>query len=163
MKYRLSEFEIEDVQNLATINPIQLFVETPYGLYEVIDWSCTSSVDIGGGLCEYTETAKLEHTHDLRPGKSSPISLLPLRADRDPAAPCTNATDNAQCPLLTIDAPPEKDTTQTIDQHCMEVPLNRNVPIEALVALIRDDLHVRRLRQLWCLIGRTLDVPPPDS
>ena len=163
MKYRLSEFEIEDVQNLATINPIQLFVETPYGLYEVIDWVAQAQLILAVGSAN---TLKLRNLNirtifDLEKAARSPYFRCVLTEILLP--PCTNATDNAQCPLLTIDAPPEKDTTQTIDQHCMEVPLNRNVPIEALVALIRDDLHVRRLRQLWCLIGRTLDVPPPDS
>ena len=38
IRSRLNDFHITTVQNLACANPIMLFVETPYGIYQMLDW-----------------------------------------------------------------------------------------------------------------------------
>lgn len=35
---RLADYNIRSTQNLATSNPLMLFVETPYGVYQIMDW-----------------------------------------------------------------------------------------------------------------------------
>jgi len=35
---KLSNYHIDGVQNLAAANPLMLYVETPYGVYQLIDW-----------------------------------------------------------------------------------------------------------------------------
>ena len=35
---RLQDYHLKSVQNLATANALMLFVETPYGVYEIMDW-----------------------------------------------------------------------------------------------------------------------------
>ncbi|UIJ72282.1 hypothetical protein [Aurantimonas sp. HBX-1] len=37
-KFRLESYEITDVQIMATANPVQLFVSTPYNLALILDW-----------------------------------------------------------------------------------------------------------------------------
>ena len=38
IRFRLNQLEIAEAQNLATANPILLYIESPYGLLEVLDW-----------------------------------------------------------------------------------------------------------------------------
>jgi hypothetical protein len=37
-RFRLEECGIYDIQNLAVYNPILLYVESPYGIYQTVDW-----------------------------------------------------------------------------------------------------------------------------
>jgi hypothetical protein len=146
MKLRLGEFEIEDVQNLATINPIQIFVETPYGLYEVIDWVAQAQLILAVGPAR---TLALRENHirtifDLERCLKNQVlrervAQILLGVDTNSVMPAVPATPEAR----------------EIGSECA---LNDADLLGALVSYIRDDLHVRRLRQIWDVINSSLDA-----
>ncbi len=171
MKLRLGEFEIEDVQNLATINPIQIFVETPYGLYEVIDWVAQAQLILAVGAAR---TLLLREIHvrtifDLERCLDNPamrqrllwILLGVPPQERGEATPNAPKGSERVAEVAVVGTPKgserSKEGAQSPGKASSERPLNPEQELDAVISYIRDDLHVRRLRQIWDVINSGLD------
>lgn len=160
MKFRLEEFEIEDVQNLATINPIQIFVETPYGLYEVIDWVAQAQLILAVGPEKTLQLRQINirTIFDLEKMLDSPVLKARLLRILDPDSTSTALPP----PMPPAGTPPLSLPSRQRRKGHGEVALDLSDQVEALVSVIRDDLHVKRLRQIWDVIASKVDERPKE-
>jgi hypothetical protein len=128
IRFRFVEFEMEDVQNLATANPVLIFVETPYGLFEALDWVAQAQLitAVGPKRAKLLRDIAIRTIFDLEQAATEP-ALLPLLAD----IIFCDATGAAAAPTD---------------------PQGRAKAVAQLCRSIAATLHVARLRQLWNVI-----------
>jgi hypothetical protein len=161
IKFRLGEFEIEDVQNLATVNPIQLFVETPYNLYEILDWVAQAQLIVAVGSAKTLKLREInvrtifdleEALRNKSFGATILDILLPAGARREAlTAPARTAGSAGRV----------KDNKIQILHDRAGQTVSEDVDVSAtLGAIVGADLHVQRLRQLRDVIAMRLDQRP---
>ena len=131
-KFRLDEANVYDVQNLATRNPIELYVETPYTLLQVFDWVLQAQLCLVVG----PDTFQKLRQHRIRTIFDLERAVL---ADGAPEAYVLAIGDvvfSGADPafLARLDA-----ATGLRDPNV----------VRHAVAVMCDDLHVHRLRALW--------------
>ena len=130
------------MQNLATFNPIQLFVETPYSLYEVIDWVSQAQLIVAVGSPKALRLREM--------GVRTIFDLERCLYNRNLARQLSR--------ILCVHEPedPGARPARGVGESG-ERTLDETDELSAIVAYLRDDLHVRRLRQIWDVINEALD------
>ncbi len=126
VRFRLEELEYEDVQNLATANPVLLYVETPYNILEIIDWIAQAQLITAVGPKKVLELRKMNvrTIFDLaRIGDSNHFRRCALQILVEPEA---FRADLARAP---------DDEIQSM--------------FVCMFTSIADDLHVIRLARVW--------------
>jgi hypothetical protein len=139
--FRLEESNLYDVQNLAAINPIGLYAESPFSLYEILDWVLQAQlcVNVGATAFAALKNHRIRTIFDLEravlaEGAPEPYlraigNVLFLGAD-------PNFRRALGLPPLATDEPAEGvDIEPATVRHA--------------VAIMCDDLHIHRLRALW--------------
>ncbi|HEU0084267.1 MAG TPA: hypothetical protein VFQ87_15510, partial [Bradyrhizobium sp.] len=142
---RLSLHNIVSVQNLATANPIMLFVETPYGVYQIIDWVAQAQLCSALGPKAVIEFWKLgiRTIFDLERALIGASSTRELRHEVGKIIVLgRSAEERDRLGLGAASAPSDA----------------ADATVLALASIILDDLHIQRLRQIANRIAERLDL-----
>lgn len=167
-RFRLEECGIYDVQNLATYNPIMLHIESPYGIYQVIDWVAQAQLChiLGPEKFLIFRELNIRTIFDLERAISSKHS--PKAFDEICAGVLFASTDSLKeilkasaTRLIPLGATAATEGNGGADEYCFWVreQINRTDSAKATEHVLRwiaDDLHVRRLRRLWLDISDSL-------
>jgi hypothetical protein len=126
VRFRLEELEYEDVQNLATANPVLLYVETPYNILEIIDWIAQAQLITAVG-----------------PKKVLELRRLNVRTIFD-LARIGDSKHFRRCALQILIEP------ESFRDRLAEMPDDEiQSMFVSMFTSIADDLHVIRLARVW--------------
>jgi hypothetical protein len=126
VQFRLEELEYEDVQNLATANPVLLYVETPYNILEIIDWIAQAQLITAVG-----------------PKKVAELRRMNVRTIFDLAR--IGDSHQFRRAILQILIEPEEFRGDLANLSEAETEAMFN----CMFTSIADDLHVIRLARVW--------------
>ncbi|MGU3403926.1 hypothetical protein [Methylobacterium brachiatum] len=136
IRARLEDHHIHSTQNLAAANPLMLFVETPYGVYQIMDWVAQAQ------LC-------------CSVGRDKIIRLWPLGVrtlfDLERLADKSDASNQAL--LLEVGRIILGSTLIPTD---VKDPAAAAALVKTSIELRLDDPHVQRLRQIYIAVGDRL-------
>ena len=134
-KFRLMEAGVQDVQNLATANPVLLYVETPFSLLTILDWIAQAQliVAFGGDIAADLRQIGVRTTFDIAGMRAQhPTRLMVLRK-------------------VWPDLPPQLDEEESEGLF------------DVLEKVMSGDIHVRRLYSFWLVMERLVEEPDPKS
>ncbi len=162
---RLEDLGIYDVQNLATANPIMLFVESPFGIYQTIDWVAQAQLCTAVGPETYVRLRNIQ----IKTIFDFEVAILgSKRSDANRATQILSAHSTPQLrraifSLLLTDK-------LVCDALCGEGNNATHYDDATLIALAKimiDNLHVHRLRQICIIIqeklGARFGLPEADE
>lgn len=149
-RFRLEEHNLFDVQNLATANPIMLFVETPFGIYQTIDWVAQAQLAAAVGPKQFLHLRDL-HIRTIFDLERAVMGMPPATPGAAPEKPNETVLRAIGRILLSGESwqsPPSPAGTTDVDTNV--------ACVQALVPAIVDDIHIKRLRQIINEIGQKL-------
>jgi len=139
--FRLEESNLFDVQNLAAVNPIALYAESPFSLHEILDWVLQAQLctNVGARAFGMLKQHKIRTIFDLE--------RAVLARDAPPAylrAIGAIFFDGADPAFRRAIGLPAAAAGAPLDGGEIDPEAVRHA-----VAIIVDDLHIHRLRALW--------------